>query len=322
MQFTDEKRQFSLVLTDLIDHNSVDLKALRALVAVADHGSFRAAAKSLGYTQSAISHQIAVLERALDAPLFTRPGGRGAISLTAPGDAAYRRARRVLGEVETLGADVAAIQRGERRTLRIGVFQTATTELVPGALRTLREQRPDVEVSLSEIGDNSRTFDRLADGQLDLAFVVNPEPDDRIQSIPLLDDPWVILTRRDSELVAAGTPSFDMLDGVDIVAWNRRWRTQQELEEAWRRRGINPHVVYRTDDNLALQRLVAAGYGHACLDRLGASGAIEPSLTWLEPEEILIPRTIALCLARLRDPSSSALILMDAVRAQFGVRSG
>src|ERR1700759_4078035 len=163
-------------MTALIDHSSVDVKELRALVTVADQGSFRAAARSLGYTQSAVSHQIAVLERALDAPLFTRPGGRGAISLTTPGDVAYRRARRVLGEVDSLGADVAAIQRGERRSLRIGVFQTATTELVPGALRTLREQRPDVEVSLSELGDNSRTFDRLADGQLDLAFAVNSAP--------------------------------------------------------------------------------------------------------------------------------------------------
>ncbi len=305
-------------MTDLIDHNPIDLKALRALVAVADQGSFRAAAKALGYTQSAISHQIGVLERALEAPLFTRPGGRGAIALTAAGDVAYRRARRVLGEVETLGADVAAISRGERQTLRIGVFQTATTELLPGALRTLREQRPDVEVALTEAQDNPRAFDRLVAGQLDLAFLVNPEPDARIRSIPLLEDPWVILTRRDSELAAAQTPSFDLLDGVDLVAWNRRWRTQQELEKAWRRRGINPRVVYRTDDNLALQRLVAAGYGHACLDRLGAAGAVEPSLTWVEPEEILIPRTIALCQPRRRDPSGAAVILMDAVRSQFG----
>ncbi len=305
-------------MTDLIDQNPIDLKALRALVAVADQGSFRAAAKALGYTQSAISHQIGVLERALEAPLFTRPGGRGAIALTPAGDVAYRRARRVLGEVETLGADVAAISRGERQTVRIGVFQTATTELLPGALRTLREQRPDVEVVLTEAQDNPRTFDRLVAGQLDLAFLVNPEPDARIRSIPLLEDPWVILTRRDSELAAAETPSFDLLDGVDLVAWNRRWRTQQELEKAWRRRGISPRVVYRTDDNLALQRLVAAGYGHACLDRLGAAGAIEPSLTWLEPEEILIPRTIALCQPRRRDPSGAALILMDAVRRQFG----
>jgi len=305
-------------MIDNVDHNQIDLRALRALVTVADRGSFRAAATSLGYTQSAVSHQIAALERALAAPMFTRPGGRGAIALTPAGDAAYRRARRVLGEVETLGADVAAIQRGERPTLRVGVFQTATTELLPGALRTLREQRPDVEVILSEIYDSSHTFDRLAGGQLDLAFMVNPEPDERVHSIPLLDDPWVILTRRDSELAAADVPSFDLLDGVDLVAWTRRWRTQLELEEAWRRRAINPRVVYRTDDNLALQRLVAAGYGHACLDRLGAAGAVEPSLTWLEPKEILIPRTVALCHPRHRDSTGSALILMQAVTSQFG----
>jgi len=105
---------------------------------------------------------------------------------------------------------------------------------------------------------------------------------------------------------------------VDLVTWTRSWRTQLDLEEAWRRRGINPRIVYRTDDNLALQRLVAAGYGHACLDRLSATGAVEPSLTWVAPKEILIPRTIALCHPRHRDASGSALTLMDAVRTQFG----
>ncbi|HEY2438652.1 MAG TPA: LysR family transcriptional regulator, partial [Solirubrobacteraceae bacterium] len=282
-------------------------------------GSFRAAARSLGYTQSAVSHQIGLLERALNAPLFTRPGGRGAVSLTPAGEVAYRRARRILGEVESLGADVAAATSGERQTLRIGVFQTVTTELLPGALRTLRENRPDVEVVLSETHDRDPTYDRLAAGQLDLAFMVNPTPDERVASLPLLDDPWVILTRRDSELAAAENPSFDLLDGLDLVGWTRRWRTQKELEDAFRRRAIAPRIVFRTDDNLALQRLVAAGYGHACLDRLGASGAIEPSLTWLEPKEILIPRTIALCHPRHRDPSAPALMLMESVRAQFGI---
>jgi DNA-binding transcriptional LysR family regulator len=300
-----------------IDHNLLDLRALRALVAVSDQGSFRGAARALGYTQSAISHQVASLERALDAPMFTRPGGRGAVALTAEGEAALRRARRVLGELDTLGADVAAIARGEHPVLRIGVFQTAT-ELLPSALRTLREQRPDVEVVLAAVPDNAQAFDRLADGRLDLAVIVNPEPDERIQSIPLLEDRWVILTRRDSELVATETPSFDLLDGADVVAWTRRWRTQLQLEQAWRRRAISPRVVFRTDDNLALQRLVAAGYGHACVDRLSASGAVEPSLTWVEPEEVLIPRTIALCLPRRRHPSGPALIVMDAVRAGFG----
>jgi DNA-binding transcriptional LysR family regulator len=303
---------------DIDNQSDIDLRSLRALVTVADQGSFRAAARELGYTQSAISHQIASLERSLGTPLFTRPGGRGATSLTAAGSAVYRRARRVLGEVQTLAADVRTSVTGERETLRIGTFQTATTELLPPALRALREERPDVEVRLNEVRSRAPIYDQLADGELDLAFVVNPEPDERIQSIPLLDDPWVILTRRDSELAAVENPTFDLLDGADIVAWNRSWRTQRELEEAWRRRAIAPHVIYRTDDNLALQRLVAAGFCHAFLDRLGASGAVEPSLTWLEPDEALIPRQIAICHSRHRDLSGSAVTVMNAVRSQFG----
>ena len=300
-----------------MDQSAIDLKNLRALVAVADESSFRGAARTLGYTQSAVSHQIATLERGLDAPLFTRPGGRGAITLTPAGEVVYRRALRVLGEVETLGADVATLQTGERQTLQIGTFQTATTELLPQALRELRGHWPDIEVVLSEIQTNARAYDDLAAGGLDVAFLINPVPDERIRSIPLLDDPWVILTRRDSELASAEDPTFDLLDGVDIVAWNQRWRTQSELEEAWRRRAIRPRVVYRTDDNLALQRLVAAGFGHAFLDRLGASGVVEPSLTWLEPREILVQRTIALCVPRHRDLSMVAVTLMDSVRTQY-----
>src|ERR1700748_320458 len=104
-------------MTDLIDQSPIDLKALRALVAVADHGSFRAAARSLGYTQSAISHQVGTLERALEASLFTRPGGRGAVALTPAGDVAYVRARRVLGDVEPLAGVDAARMRGGHKPL-------------------------------------------------------------------------------------------------------------------------------------------------------------------------------------------------------------
>jgi DNA-binding transcriptional LysR family regulator len=307
------------ITTEEFDLNQIDLRALRALVAVADRGSFRAAGPALGYTQSAVSHQIATLERALSTSLFTRPGGRGAVSLTAAGEVAYRRARRILGEVETLGADVTAIQGGERPALRIGVFQTAGPQLLPGALRSLREQGPDVEVVLTEIFDSSRAYDRLANGELDLAFMINPEPDNRIYSLPLLEDRWGILTRRDSALAAAARPSFGLLDGAELVTWTRRWRTQHELEAAWRRRGISPKIVYRTDDNLALQRLVAAGLGHACLDGLSANGAVEPSLTWLTPPDILIPRVVALCQPRHRDLSAAAHTLVDALRSQFGI---
>jgi DNA-binding transcriptional LysR family regulator len=296
----------------------VDLRALRAVVAVADAGSFRRAAVLLGYTQSAVSHQISGLEMQLQAPLFTRPGGRGRVTLTPAGEAAYARARRALAEVETLSVDVYAAHRGDRATLRVGVFQTVASELLPGALRALREERPGLEVILSEVDDSEVANNLIADGRLDLALSINPVPDDRVHAIALLEDRWVILARRDNPMLELTQPNFDLLDGTEMVAWTRRWPAQLELEHTWRRRGITPRIVYRTDDNLALQRLVAAGLGVACISRLAAQRAVEPSLTWLEPHEILTPRVIALCHPRHRDASAPALSLINAIRAQVG----
>jgi DNA-binding transcriptional LysR family regulator len=298
--------------------NSIDLRGLRALVAVADVGSFRAAAASLGYTQSAISHQVADLERALDAPLFTRPGGRGQVALTPAGESAYRHARRTLVEVHALQASVQATHSGERTVVRVGVFQTAAAELLPTALQLLREEFPGIEVILTQTDDDPRMVEWLAEGRLDLALTINQQPDDRIELVRLFEDPWVLLTRRDSPLVDAPAPSFDLLDGADVVAWTSRWEVQNEVEQAWRRRGITPRVVYRTDDNLAMQRLVAAGLGHACIGRLAARRAIDPALTWLEPPDILTPRTVALCHPRQRHLAEAALALSSALRAQFG----
>ena len=295
----------------------IELRGLRALIAISDSGSFRAAATELGYTQSAISHQIAELERAVGSPLFTRPGGRGHVSLTPAGEAAYVHARRVLTELDALDASVRATERGERTVVRVGVFQTAAAELLPTALRLLREEWPGVEVVLTDTAEDPRLVDWLADGRLDLALTINQHPDDRIELIRLFEDPWVVLTYRESEL-AVERASFDLLDGADVVAWTSRWPIQAELEAAWRRRGITPKVVYRTDDNLALQRLVAAGLGHACVGRLAARRAVDPALTWLEPHDVLTPRTVSLCHPRRRHLAQAARALSAALRDQFG----
>jgi DNA-binding transcriptional LysR family regulator len=295
----------------------VGFRELRALVAVADHGSFRAGAAALGYTQSAVSHQIALFERAAGTSLFARPGGRGRISLSPAGEAAYRHARRALAELDALDASLAASGRGELTVIRVGVFQTAAAELLPTALSLLREEWPGIEVVLVQTDEDPRTVEWIAQGRLDLALTINQQPDDRIELVPLFEDPWVILTRADSELAVAGEPSFDLLDGADVVAWTSAWGIQADLETAWRRRGIRPRVVYRTDDNLALQRLVAAGLGDACIGRLAAERAVEPSLTWLQPRESLTPRRVALCHPRKRSLAEAAAALSSALRAQF-----
>jgi DNA-binding transcriptional LysR family regulator len=296
--------------------NALGVRELRAVLAVAEEGSFRKAAARLGYTQSALSHQVAAAEAALGRPAFHRPGGRGHIRLTPAGEVVWRRARRALSEIEAIIADAERAERNESIRVRVGVSQTAAAEIMPAVLRDFRREYPGVEVVLSELEDSAAIAGALANGRLDLSFAINPEPDERMVAVALVDDPWVILSRRDSGLAEADHPGFEILDGTDLVAWTRRWPGQVELEAAWQREGIAPRIVYRTDDNLALQRLVAAGLGHACIGRLAARGAIDPSLTWLPLREVVVSRHIALCYPRLREPPATARALMAAVQAQ------
>jgi DNA-binding transcriptional LysR family regulator len=296
--------------------NGLGLRELRAVVAVAELGSFRRAAAELGYTQSALSHQVSALEAALGWPLFHRPGGRGQVRLTPAGEAVRRRARRVLSEVEGIAAEAEEAERGASVSIRVGVSQTTAAEIMPAALQAFRVEHPGVEVVLSDVDDGASVADAISKGRLDLAFTVDPEPDDRIEALPALDDPLVLLTRRDSEIAELEHPGLDVLNGLDLVAWTRRWRAQRVLEEQWSLLGITPRIVYRTDDNLALQRLVAAGLGHACIGRLAARRAIDPSLTWLAPRELLSPRRIALCYSRQRQLTATTLALIAAIRAQ------
>jgi DNA-binding transcriptional LysR family regulator len=296
--------------------SGLGLRELRAVVAVAELGSFRRAAAELGYTQSALSHQISALEAALGWPLFHRPGGRGQVRLTPAGEAVRRRARRVLSEVDGIAADAEEAERGAGMSVRVGVSQTTAAEIMPSALQAFQIEHPGVEVVLSELDDDAAVGDALGRGRLDLAFAINPEPDDRVEAVPVLDDPWVLLTRRDSAIAELERPGLEVLDGLDIVAWTRRWKGQRELEELWSLVGITPRVVYRTDDNLALQRLVAAGLGHACVGRLAARRAVDPSLTWLLPRELLSPRRIALCYPRHRQLTATTRALSAAIRGQ------
>src|SRR5579864_316229 len=174
------------------------LRELRAVLAVAELGSFRRAAADLGYTQSALSHQVSALEGALGWPLFHRPGGRAQVRLTPAGEAVCRRARRVLSEVEAVAADAEEAERGERVRLRVGVSQTTAAEIMPAALHAFRGQHPGVEVVLSEADESDDAVgwrDALRKGDLDLAFSHDREPDEFVEAVPLFDDPWVILTR-------------------------------------------------------------------------------------------------------------------------------
>ena len=307
------------ICPNLQSNESIDRSAitLRALVAVADEGSFRRAAERLGYTQSAISHQIATLERGLGASLFHRPGGRGAVTLTAAGEVAYHHARRSLAALATLDAEVRAAQRGERETLRIGVFQTAAAELVPAALRELRERHPGVQVALVDCEHREQVAAALTSGSLDVAYAVEPEPHDAIEATPLLADSWVILTWRGSPLVDAERP-----DARPARRRGRR-RLERALADAGRGRGALAPARDRAARRVphGRQRRAAAACGGAARPRLRraadrASTRSTPALTSVAPREVMPTRTIALCHARGRRLTAVTRAFIEIAREQ------
>jgi DNA-binding transcriptional LysR family regulator len=291
----------------------IDLRTLTALVAVADEGSFRGAARRLGYTQSAISHQIATIERRLGITVFERPGGRGQIKLTPLGELAYQNAQRVIGATAALEADMTAALAGERGTVRIGISQSSCYVLAQPLAR-LRRHTPGVEISLINCATAETLAQQLDRGQLDLGLFVNIEPDERVVTIPLFEDAWMIIAHRDHTIARSSSVTLDALDGAEMIAWHNRWRSQASLEQLWRRRRIRPRIVYRTDDSLMIQALVAVGLGCACLGALSIQELVDPRLRRIAIRDEVPHRTLALCYARRREPTPAAVVLIDAIR--------
>ena len=152
----------------------VEVRHLAALRAVAREGSFGAAATSLGYTQSAVSQQIATLERAVGERLLDRPGGPRPVSMTAAGEVLLRHAERVVAGMEAAWADLQALAAGDAGTLRVGTYQSVGARILPDLMRRFVAARPGVEVQLTESTSDQELLDEVERGDTDLSFTVLP----------------------------------------------------------------------------------------------------------------------------------------------------
>src|SRR5438105_10809580 len=131
----------------------VELRHLAALEAVGRTGSFGRAARELGYTQSAVSQQIAQLERVVGQKLVERPGGPKRVSLTEAGRLLLRHADAIVAQLDAAQADMAALAQGEAGPLRVGILQSVGARILPALLLRFREEWPRVEVQVHEEAD-------------------------------------------------------------------------------------------------------------------------------------------------------------------------
>src|SRR5438046_5179938 len=152
----------------------LELRHLVALKTVAEHRSFGRAATRLGYTRSAISQQIATLERIVGMQLLERPGGPKPVSLTEAGELLLKHADAIAAQLQAVQADIAALAVGEAGPLRVGTYQSISWRLLPDVLIAYRRDWPKVEILLTESADETELLQLVERGVLDVSFTVLP----------------------------------------------------------------------------------------------------------------------------------------------------
>lgn len=254
-----------------------DLRRIRAFQAVARSGSFSAAARELGYTQSVVSHHVAALERELGLTLVNR--GTRPVSVTDAGARLLRHTEAALGHITAAEDELRAIAGLEGGTLRMGAFLSAANSFVPAAIAHFEAAHPDVEVRLEQL-EEPEALHRLRSGDLDLAVVYRVrEPsgngherhDDGFDEVHLGDDPYRVVLppthplgrRRALRLAELAAKRF-IAPPAEGFLLHYRTMLQRLCAEA----GFEPDIAHLVNDVTVARALVAAGLGIAVLPEL------------------------------------------------------
>lgn len=296
----------------------LDVRKLRLLRELAHRATIAAVADALSYTPSAVSQQLAALEREAGVPLLRRTGRR--VVLTPAGAALADDTEAVLALLEEAAARLAATRTRLTGPLRIGAFPTAVQTILSAALVALGRDHPGLELMVTEL-DPAAVPDALRAGALDVALVheydyVPAEPSPALDSEPLIEETIY--------LASAGAPAGPAEDPVRscraapwIVASPGTLCHAMTLRAA-QAAGFTPRVRHHADDFGTVLALVAAGQGVALVPQLGA--ADPPAGVRLTPLPARRRTRIAYRRGTRRDPAVSACIA--AIRASATARIG
>jgi len=241
----------------------LELRRLRVLREVARHGSISAAAAALNYTPSAVSQQLAQLEREVGVKLVERRST--GVVLTRAGQVLVAHANAMLARASRAEEELRQLADGSWGRLRVGAFASAAAALMPEAILAMRAAQPSCAVELVE-QDTPESVAELRRGELDLGIIVldgHSSTDDELEITPLLGDRIDVLLPAQHRLAAAGSVSLeDLRDDVWIDCSGspvRFWMTA---------RGIEPNVIFNSDQHYVVHALVAAQVAVAFSPRL------------------------------------------------------
>jgi DNA-binding transcriptional LysR family regulator len=240
---------------------------------VARHGSFSGAAEALGYTQPAVSRQIATLEAETGAVLVKRTAN-GA-RLTDAGDALVRHAETIFSALDDAENELRAVMGLEAGRVRLATFSSAAPSIVPLAIARFREAHPGVELLL-DIVEEEESIPRLRCGDLDIALSngASPTPGDMVERIHLFDDPMYVALPAGHCLVER--PNLRLSDLADepwMLGSSTTCPDSAMFKRACHAAGFEPRISFENDDYHAVLGFVAAGVGISLIPDLVARTA-------------------------------------------------
>ncbi len=242
----------------------MELRQLRYFEAVVRHRHFTRAADELHIAQSALSHQVRRLERELGVELLTRT--TRSVTPTEAGELVAARARAVAAELDGLRGEVNELRGLVRGQVRVGAMLFGGELDIPATLARFTRAYPEVEIGLRE-GTAQAMREMLADGSLDVAFALEPDPPEGFERIELSSEELALATSPGDPLAGDGPLSLRALSDRRLIVFHRGSSTRAVLDAALARAAVAPRIALEANDMALVRSLVAGGLGLAVLPR-------------------------------------------------------
>jgi len=237
----------------------VEIRQLRAFVAIAESGTFTAGALRVHVTQAAISMQIRQLETEIGAKVFVRAPRH--VILTEAGEQLLRRARHILREHDAALDEIAELAGAERGRLRIGSASAMVlTEQLPSILKELRKQHPAAEIAVTS-GTSEVLVDQILAGEVDVAFVSLPVDMRGIKTERLSEDQLVAIASPRHKLAKQRTISAYTLAGERLILGERGGNTRRLIDQFFAQAGVTLRVAMELSRQQAIKRMVEEDMG-------------------------------------------------------------
>jgi DNA-binding transcriptional LysR family regulator len=265
----------------------MEIRQLRAFIAIAELGTFTAGAQRVHITQAAISMQIRQLENELGAKLFIRAPRR--VMLTEAGEQLLQRARQILRDHDAAVDEIAELAGAERGRLRIGSASAmVTTDVLPSLLKALRQQHAGAEVTVSS-GTSEALVQQILAGELDLAFVSLPVEARGINTERLSQDQLVAVASPRHRLAKQRTISAYSLAGEKLILGERGGNTRRLIDQFFAQAGVTLQVSMELSRQAAIRRMVEEDMGVGIVPLQTVTEAVEKGRLvrwWIEGAQI------------------------------------